>query len=70
MPNVKILQIGYNLFTELGKSDSSVPIANQKVKGFANLEDLHLEGNMFSDWNQILRLSQLPKYLQLTLLFP
>ncbi|KAK3810001.1 MAG: hypothetical protein J3Q66DRAFT_62075 [Benniella sp.] len=67
MPNVKILQIGYNLFTELGKSDSSAPIANQKVKGFANLEDLHLEGNLLSDWNQILRLSQLPKLKSLDL---
>lgn len=68
MPNIKILQIGYNLFTELGKSDPSVPIADQKVKGFANLEDLHLEGNLFTDWNQVLRLSHLPKYLQLTAL--
>ncbi|KAG0364698.1 hypothetical protein BC939DRAFT_507892 [Gamsiella multidivaricata] len=67
LPNLRILQIGYNLFSELGKVDPSVPIASQKVKGFANLENLHLEGNAFTDWNQILRLSRLPKLESLDL---
>ena len=60
-PNIEMLQIGFNMLTELGQSDDSTPVANQKVKGFAKLEDLHLEGNLFSDWNQILRLSHLPR---------
>lgn len=57
-----MLQIGFNMLTELGKVDGSLPVATQKVNGFAKLEDLHLEGNLFSDWNQILRLSHLPRY--------
>ncbi|KAG0304427.1 hypothetical protein BGZ98_005519 [Dissophora globulifera] len=67
MPNLQILQIGFNNFTELGKTDSSIPVASQKLKGFANLEELHLEGNSFADWNQILRLSRLPKLKSLDL---
>ncbi|KAF9935260.1 hypothetical protein BGZ65_003430 [Modicella reniformis] len=67
MPKLKILQIGYNQFTELGKTNKTVPIMSQKVKGFANLKELHLEGNMFTDWNQILRLSHLPKLVSLDL---
>ncbi|KAG0256650.1 hypothetical protein BG011_004377 [Mortierella polycephala] len=67
MPNLQILQIGFNLFTDLGKSDDSVPLASQKVKGFANLKELHLEGNSLVDWNQVLRLSQLPKLESLDL---
>lgn len=63
LPNLEILQIGFNLFTELGKSDESTPVADQKIKGFAKLENLHLEGNKLVDWNQILRLSRLPKYV-------
>ncbi|KAF9126247.1 hypothetical protein BGW39_006765 [Mortierella sp. 14UC] len=60
LPNLEILQIGFNLFTELGKSDESSPVAEQKVKGFAKLQDLHLEGNKFVEWSQILRLSRFP----------
>ncbi|KAG0272967.1 hypothetical protein BGZ95_011240 [Linnemannia exigua] len=67
LPNLEILQIGFNLFTELGKSDETSPIAEQKVKGFAKLENLHLEGNKFVDWNQILRLSRLPSLKSLDL---
>ncbi|KAF9432266.1 hypothetical protein BGZ76_011039 [Entomortierella beljakovae] len=67
MPNLKILQIGFNRFTELGETDPNTPIALQKVKGLVNLEDLHLEGNLFSDWNQLLRLSHLPKLKTLDL---
>ncbi|KAI1293410.1 hypothetical protein EDD11_008419 [Mortierella claussenii] len=68
LPNLQILQIGFNLFLELGKSeDSSTPVSLQKVKGFANLQELHLEGNIFEDWNQILRLSHLPKLASLDL---
>ncbi|KAF9100654.1 hypothetical protein BGX29_006393 [Mortierella sp. GBA35] len=67
MPNLELLQIGFNLFTELGKSDDSTPVTEQKVKGFAKLENLHLEGNQFVDWNQILRLSRLPKLKSLDL---
>ena len=62
MPNLQILQIGFNTYAELGKTDESSPVSSQKLKGFANLEELHLEGNLFEDWNQILRLSRLPKY--------
>ncbi|KAF9360459.1 hypothetical protein BGX26_009287 [Mortierella sp. AD094] len=67
MPNLRILQIGFNMFTELGKTDPASPIASQKVKGLINLEDLHLEGNLLADWNQILRLSHLPKLKTLDL---
>ncbi|KAF9934220.1 hypothetical protein FBU30_002913 [Linnemannia zychae] len=66
-PNLKILQIGFNLLTALGESDESASVADQKVKGFANLEELHLEGNKFTDWNQILRLSRLPSLKSLDL---
>ncbi|KAG0025293.1 hypothetical protein BGZ81_007254 [Podila clonocystis] len=64
IPNLEMLQFGFNLLKELGKTDentSSFPVSHQKVKGFANLQDIHLEGNAFQDWNQILRLSRLPK---------
>ncbi|KAF9200224.1 hypothetical protein BGZ49_009559 [Haplosporangium sp. Z 27] len=67
MPNIQILQIGYNMFTELGKTNPETPIATQKIKGFVNLEDLHLEGNLIADWNQVLRLSHLPKLKSLEL---
>ncbi|KAF9337241.1 hypothetical protein BGZ91_009582 [Linnemannia elongata] len=67
LPNLEILQIGFNLFTELGKSDESTPVADQKIRGFAKLENLHLEGNKLVDWNQILRLSRLPKLKSLDL---
>ncbi|KAF9146581.1 hypothetical protein BG015_011564 [Linnemannia schmuckeri] len=67
LPNLEILQFGFNLLTELGKSDESTPVADQKIKGFAKLEDLHLEGNKLMDWNQILRLSRLPKLKSLDL---
>ncbi|KAG0372230.1 hypothetical protein BGX24_000531 [Mortierella sp. AD032] len=67
LPNLEILQIGFNLFTELGKSDEATPVAEQKVKGFAKLENLHLEGNKFVEWNQILRLSRLPSLKSLDL---
>lgn len=65
LPNLEILQIGFNFFTELGKSDESTPVEDQKIKGFAKLEDLHLEGNKLVDWNQILRLSRFPKYVHM-----
>ena len=66
IPNLEMLQFGFNLLQELGKKaddedSSSLPVSQQKVKGFANLQDIHLEGNNFQDWNQILRLSRLPK---------
>ncbi|KAF9369276.1 hypothetical protein CPB97_003725 [Podila verticillata] len=66
IPNLEMLQFGFNLLQELGKKagdddSSSLPVSQQKVKGFANLQDIHLEGNNFQDWNQILRLSHLPK---------
>ncbi|KAF9280409.1 hypothetical protein BGZ68_007251 [Mortierella alpina] len=67
MPNLQILQIGFNMYSELGKTVNSAPVASQKVPGFANLEELHLEGNVFEDWNQILRLSRLPKLKTLDL---
>ncbi|KAG0003124.1 hypothetical protein BGZ79_001604 [Entomortierella chlamydospora] len=67
MPNLQVLQIGFNMFTELGKTDPASPIASQKIKGLVNLEDLHLEGNLLADWNQILRLSHLPKLKTLDL---
>ncbi|KAF9911161.1 hypothetical protein BX616_010659 [Lobosporangium transversale] len=67
MPNLQVLQIGFNMYSELGKTDSTMPVLAQKVKGFVNLEDLHLEGNMLADWNQILRLSHLPKLKSLDL---
>ncbi|KAF9573972.1 hypothetical protein EC968_007658 [Mortierella alpina] len=67
MPNLQILQIGFNMYSELGKTSDSTPIASQKVPGFSNLEELHLEGNIFDDWNQILRLSRLPKLKTLDL---
>jgi hypothetical protein len=67
LPNLEILQIGFNLLTELGKSDESSPVSNQKVKGFAKLRDLHLEGNKYVEWSQILRLSRLPRYGPITL---
>jgi hypothetical protein len=63
LPNLEILQIGFNLFNELGKSDESTPVAEQKIKGFEKLENLHLEGNKLVDWNQVLRLSRFPKYV-------
>ncbi|GJJ72151.1 tubulin-specific chaperone E [Entomortierella parvispora] len=66
-PNLEMLQIGFNMLADLGKNDGSVPVATQKVSGFAKLEDLHLEGNLFSDWNQILRLSHLPRLTSLDL---
>ncbi|CAO3574184.1 unnamed protein product [Mortierella alpina] len=67
MPNLQILQIGFNMYSELGKTLGSTAIASQKVPGFASLEELHLEGNIFDDWNQILRLSRLPKLKTLDL---
>ncbi|KAF9113376.1 hypothetical protein BGX27_001704 [Mortierella sp. AM989] len=67
MPNLQVLQIGFNMLTELGKTNTDTPIASQKLKGLVHLEDLHLEGNLFSDWNQILRLSHLPKLKSLDL---
>ena len=70
LPNLEILQIGFNLFTELGKSDGSTPVEDQKIKGFAKLEDLHLEGNKLVDWNQILRLSRFPKYVYMLSCLP
>lgn len=63
LPNLEILQIGFNLITELGKSDESSPVAEQKIKGFEKLENLHLEGNKLMDWNHVLRLSRFPKYV-------
>lgn len=70
LPNLEILQIGFNLFTELGKADESTSVEDQKIKGFAKLEDLHLEGNKLVDWNQILRLSRLPKYVYMLSCLP
>ncbi|KAG0200079.1 hypothetical protein BGX28_006770 [Mortierella sp. GBA30] len=67
LPNLHILQIGFNMYSELGKTDDSVPIASQKIPGFAKLEELHLEGNAFVDWNQIRRLSRLPNLKTLDL---
>ncbi|KAI8606037.1 hypothetical protein EDD21DRAFT_410545 [Dissophora ornata] len=67
MPNLQIFQIGFNMYTELGKTNESSSASSQKLKGFANLEELHLEGNLFEDWNQILRLSRLPKLKSLDL---
>ncbi|KAG0289384.1 hypothetical protein BGZ97_006477 [Linnemannia gamsii] len=67
LPNLEILQIGFNLFNELGKSDESTPVAEQKIKGFEKLENLHLEGNKLVDWNQVLRLSRFPKLKSLDL---
>ncbi|KAG0099383.1 hypothetical protein BGZ93_007879 [Podila epicladia] len=63
IPNLEMLQFGFNMLQEFGKTDgdASLPVSQQKVKGFANLQDIHLEGNAFQDWNQILRLSRLPK---------
>lgn len=64
IPNLEMLQFGFNLLQDLGKTNedaSSLPVSQQKIKGFANLQDIHLEGNVFQDWNQILRLSRLPK---------
>ncbi|KAF9425172.1 hypothetical protein BGZ94_007773 [Podila epigama] len=61
MPNLEMLQIGFNLLNELGRTDSTTPVSHQKIKGFLNLKDIHLEGNHFADWQQIMRLSRLPK---------
>ncbi|KAG0346620.1 hypothetical protein BG004_001241 [Podila humilis] len=60
-PNLEILQFGFNFLKELGDSEEATIVSHQKVKGFENLKDLHIEGNAIQDWNQIMRLSHLPK---------
>ncbi|KAG0235222.1 hypothetical protein BGW42_005686 [Actinomortierella wolfii] len=59
LPNLEILQFGYNRLKSFDAADDTAPMC-KITKHFRRLKTLHLEGNDFDDWQQILRLSALP----------